>query len=172
MVVAHFSMLPCWGFSWSDKLWLCQIEIRVRWWRRVIPWPGRTGWRCRTRFRRPGWTRSGWNPPTPKWSWFPDPGSNRLLWSSTTENIGLMFKMHSHQIELYCSIHPPHLSKGQSGLKQKCTQTPTSFWRTIFHALSHNVIHFVPRVISKNLEMEVSDWLLKNFNQGESGFST
>ena len=32
-------------------------------------------------------------------------------------------------------------------------------------ALSHGVIYFVPRVSSKNLEMEVSDWLLKNFNQ-------
>ena len=46
------------------------------------------------------------------------------------------------------------------------------FLGTFFHALSHDVIHFVPRVSSKNLEMEVSDWLLKNFNQGESGFST
>jgi len=58
-----------------------------------------------------------------------------------------------------------HLSKGTSGLKQKCTQPPTSFFGTVFHALSHDVIHFVPRVSSKNLEMEVPDWLLKNFNQ-------
>ena len=65
-----------------------------------------------------------------------------------------------------------HLYKGTSGLKQKCTQTPTSLLGTIFHALSHDVIHFLPPVNSKNLEMEVSDWLLKNFNQGESGFST
>ena len=52
-----------------------------------------------------------------------------------------------------------HLSKGTSGLKEKCTQTPTSFLDTVFHAHSHGVIHFVPRVSSKNLEMEVSDWL-------------
>ena len=58
-----------------------------------------------------------------------------------------------------------HLSKGTSGLKQKCTQTLTSYLGTVFHALSHDVIHFVLRVSSKNLEMEVSDWLLRNFNQ-------
>ena len=58
-----------------------------------------------------------------------------------------------------------HLSKGRSGLKQKHTQTPTSFLGLFFHALSHDVIHFALRVSSKNLEMEVSDWLLKNFNQ-------
>ena len=63
-----------------------------------------------------------------------------------------------------------HLSKGTSGLKQKCTQTLTSFLGTVFHALSHDVLHFVPCVSSKNLEMEVSDWLLKNFR--ESGFLT
>ena len=63
-----------------------------------------------------------------------------------------------------------HLSKGTSGLKQKCTQTPTSFLGTVFLGLSPDVIHFVPRVSSKNLQMEVSDWLLKNFNQWESGF--
>ena len=70
------------------------------------------------------------------------------------------------------NIFHTHLSKGTSGLKQKCTQTPTSFLGTVFHALSLDVIHFVPRVSSKNLEMEVSDWLLKNFNQRESGFLT
>ena len=63
-----------------------------------------------------------------------------------------------------------HLSKGTSGLKQKCTQTPTSFLGTVFHALSHDVIHFVLHVSSKNLEMEVSDWLLKNFNQWRKWF--
>ena len=65
-----------------------------------------------------------------------------------------------------------HPSKGTSGLKQKSTQTLTSFLGTVFHALSHDVIHFVPHVSSKNLEMEVSDWLLKNLDQGESGFLT
>ena len=55
--------------------------------------------------------------------------------------------------------YPSHLSKGTSGLEQKCTQTPTSVLGPVFHALSHGVIHFVPRVSSKNLEMEVSDWL-------------
>ena len=58
-----------------------------------------------------------------------------------------------------------HLSKGTSDLKQKCTQLATPFWETVFHALSHGVIHFAPRVSSKKPEMEVSDWLLKNFNQ-------
>ena len=64
-----------------------------------------------------------------------------------------------------------HLSKGRSGHKQKCTQTPTSFLGPFFHALSHDVIHIAPCVSSKNLKMEVFDWLLKNFNQQESGFS-
>ena len=45
-----------------------------------------------------------------------------------------------------------HLSKGTSGLKQKCTQTLTSFLGTVFQALSHDVIHFVPRVSSKTLK--------------------
>ena len=45
----------------------------------------------------------------------------------------------------------PHLSKGRSGLKQKCTQTPTPFLSTVFHALSHGEIHFLPSVSSKNL---------------------
>ena len=36
---------------------------------------------------------------------------------------------------------------------------------TVFHALSHGVIHFVRSVSFKNLEVEVSDWLFKNFNQ-------
>jgi len=62
-------------------------------------------------------------------------------------------------------INLSHLSKGTSGLKQRCTQTMTSFLGPFFHALSHDVIHFAPCVSSKNLEMEVSDWLLKNFNQ-------
>ena len=53
-----------------------------------------------------------------------------------------------------------HLSKGTGGLKQKCTQTQTSFLSTVFHALSQGVIPFVLCVSSKNLEMEVSDWLL------------
>ena len=45
----------------------------------------------------------------------------------------------------------PHLSKGTSGLKQKSTQTPTPFLSTVFHALSHGEIHFLPSVSSKNL---------------------
>ena len=73
------------------------------------------------------------------------------------------------QKEISCKVCTPHLSKGTSGLIQKCTQTPTSFLGTIFHALSHDVIHLVLRVGFKNLEMEVFDWL---FNQGESCFST
>ena len=61
----------------------------------------------------------------------------------------------------YC----PHLSKGSNGRKQKCTQFLTSFLGTVFHALSHGVIHFVRSVSFKSLEMEVSDWLLKNVNR-------
>ena len=58
-----------------------------------------------------------------------------------------------------------HLSKGSNGRKQKCTQFPTPFLATVFRALSHDVIHFVLSVSFENLEMEVSDWLLKNFNE-------
>ena len=57
--------------------------------------------------------------------------------------------------------HTTHLSKGTSGLKQICSQFLTLFLGTVFHVLSHGVIYCVS---SKNLEMEVSDWLLKNFN--------
>ena len=44
-----------------------------------------------------------------------------------------------------------HLSKRTRGLKQKCTQTPTPFLSTVFHALSHGEIHFLTSVSSKNL---------------------
>ena len=43
-------------------------------------------------------------------------------------------------------INPAHLSKGTSGLKQKCTQLLTSLLGTVFHALSLN-IHFFPAEI-------------------------
>ena len=59
----------------------------------------------------------------------------------------------------------PHLSKGSSGRKQKCTQFLTPFSGIVFHALSHGVVHFVRSVSFKNLKMEVFDWLLKDFNQ-------
>ena len=64
----------------------------------------------------------------------------------------------------HASIRDHIFPKAQVASK-KCTQTPTSFLGPFFHALSHDVIHFAPCVSSKNLEMEVSDWLLKNFNQ-------
>ena len=52
------------------------------------------------------------------------------------------------------------------GHKWPQTKMHTNFDIIFGHsALSHGVIYFVPRVSSKNLEMEVSDWLLKNFNQ-------
>ena len=41
---------------------------------------------------------------------------------------------------------------------------------TVFPALSHGMIHFVPRVSPKNLEMEVSDWLLKNLTNEKVHF--
>ena len=44
-----------------------------------------------------------------------------------------------------------HLSKGTSGLKQKCLLTLTSFLGTVFHALLHGEIHFVPSVSFKKL---------------------
>ena len=43
-----------------------------------------------------------------------------------------------------------HLSKRTSDLKQKCTQLATPFWGTVFHALSHGVIHFGWSVRSRN----------------------
>jgi len=42
-----------------------------------------------------------------------------------------------------------HLSKRTSDLKQKCTQLAKP-WGTVFHALSHGVIHFVRSVRSRN----------------------
>ena len=42
-----------------------------------------------------------------------------------------------------------HLSS-QSDLKEKCTQLPTLFLATVFHALSLGVIHFVRSVSLRN----------------------
>ena len=50
----------------------------------------------------------------------------------------------------YETKYVSHLSEGTSDLKQKCTQLATPFWRTVFHALSHGVIHFVRSVRSRN----------------------
>ena len=55
----------------------------------------------------------------------------------------------------WCSLgfqidHRAHLSKGPSDLKQKCTQLPTPFLGTVFHALSLGVIHFILNVRSRN----------------------
>ena len=79
--------------------------------------------------------------------------------------------VHNHQVLVVNTFdgiddeyQGPHLSKGSSGRKQKCTQFPTPLSGIAFHALSHGVIHFVQSVSFKNLEMEVSDWLLKNLN--------
>ena len=47
-------------------------------------------------------------------------------------------------------FNKPHLSKAMSGFKQKCSQFPTSFSGTVFHALSHGLIHFVWRVSPRN----------------------
>ena len=60
-------------------------------------------------------------------------------------------------IQTWSLFSMPHLSKGLSGRKQKCTQFPTPFSGTIFHALLHGVIYFVRSVSFINLEMEVSD---------------
>ena len=86
--------------------------------------------------------------------------SNRGLEGKTVlvtgANSGTKILKHS-QNEQYLT----HLSKGISGFQQKCTQLPGTF----FPALSHGLINFVPSVSSRNLETEVSDWLLKKFNQ-------
>ena len=80
--------------------------------------------------------------------------SNRRLEGKTVlvtgANSGTNIIKHS-QNEQYL----PHLSKGISGFQQKCTQFPCTF----FPALSHGLIHFVPGVSSKNIKVEVSDWL-------------
>ena len=52
--------------------------------------------------------------------------------------------------DIYVGDCKAHLSKGTSDLKQKCTQLATPFWSTVFHALSHGVIHFVRSVRSRN----------------------
>ena len=41
------------------------------------------------------------------------------------------------------------------------TASDIIFW----HRFPHGLIHFVPRVRFKNLEMEAFDWLFKKFNQ-------
>ena len=46
-----------------------------------------------------------------------------------------------------------------------------TFSNAVFYALSHGAIHFVRSVSFKNLEMEVSNWLLKNFNHSEQNGS-
>ena len=50
----------------------------------------------------------------------------------------------------HATLDIAHLSKGTSDLKQKCTQLAAPFWDTVFHALSHGVIHFVRSVRSRN----------------------
>ena len=104
---------------------------------------------------------------------FSDPAGPRRVkfWNSLLFDFIIMILVVVDTLKNW-SKYMSHLSKGSSGCKQKCTQFPTPFSCTVFHALSHGVIHFVLRVISKNLEIEFSDWLLKNFNQWESGFLT
>ena len=94
-------------------------------------------------------------------------GSSGLVRTSDTHLANQDYKI---CIQVWGILTKTHLSRCPSGLKQKCTQTLTSFLGTFFQALSHDAIHFVPRDSSKNLEMEVSDWLVKNFNTWESGF--
>jgi len=60
---------------------------------------------------------------------------------------------------------PSHLSKSPSDIKEKCTQLLTPFLGTALNTLSHSVTHFAGSVSFGNLKLEVSDWLLKNFNQ-------
>ena len=81
----------------------------------------------------------------------------------------------SNELEAWpfkCSFCRAHLSKVTSSLKQKCTQTPTSFLSTVF-MLFHMVRSILFRVLAlKTFRLEVSDWLMKNFDQWKSGFST
>ena len=62
---------------------------------------------------------------------------------------------HSFIEDKVCTLSLAHLSKGPSDLEQKCTQLPTPFLGTVFHALSHCGNHFLRSVSFKNLEMEV-----------------
>ena len=53
-----------------------------------------------------------------------------------------------------------HLSKGTSGLKQKCAQLATPFWGTGFHALSHGVILLL-RVLGQETTFSLVEVLQK-----------
>ena len=45
-------------------------------------------------------------------------------------------------MQTYCELGMAHLSKGPSDLKKNGTQEKGQFSGTVFHALSHRVIHF------------------------------
>ena len=62
------------------------------------------------------------------------------------------------------SLYTAHISFDKSGPKQKCTQPLATFLAQLFMLFHNSVIHYV----TENLEMEVSDWLLQNFNRWES----
>ena len=116
------------------------------------------GWEVRV--SRMGPLRSGPRGRTDGVGEYKTPGMRDSIRAQSALFYRVFVRLHMNECEWV-----PHLSKGTSGLKQKCTQTPTSFLGTVFQALSHCMIHFVLRVSSKNLVMEVSDWLLKNFSQ-------
>ena len=58
-----------------------------------------------------------------------------------------------------------HFAKRPSDLKRNGTQEKTPFSGTVFHTLSHGVLHLVAGVSFKNHWIEASDWLWKNFIQ-------
>ena len=46
----------------------------------------------------------------------------------------------------------------------------TSIFNTVFYALSHDTFLFFSMVAQKTSKLRYSDWLLRNFNQSESGY--
>ena len=70
--------------------------------------------------------------------------------SKATPNKNVHGLQHHFLSRFFITLHMAHLSKGTSDLKQKCTQLATPFSGTVFHALSHGMIHFVRSVRSRN----------------------
>ena len=77
-------------------------------------------------------------------------------------------KLHENRETIRCHTTLPHLSKGKSALKQKCTQLLTPFCFKAFHALIDGVIHLLWSVSFKK-HSNRSYWLLENFHPSESG---
>ena len=98
--------------------------------------------------------------------------SKSLSQGSETKMRELLEGMEENGVSPIMGHWQSHLSKSPSDLKLKRTPLPTPFLGTVLNALSQGVIHFVWSVSFKNLKLEISDWLLKNFNPWESGLSS